>query len=355
MQPSPYNHLKIFRHPEKLEALRSGEITAPISVRIHPTGRCNHDCYYCSYRDENLGLRSLFDPASELSRDLLMSVIDELAGLGVKAVTFSGGGEPLLHPAIEEAMRAVVTGDMDLAILTNGRLLEGEKAGILASANWVRVSMDSPNAATYARIRGIPEAEFAAIVANIRDFAGHKSAATELGVNFVVIPENAGETYDMIRFARELGADHIKVTAMITRDLEKLHEPFRQSVIEQINRGQKEFEGESFHVVNMYETDFDLCTHFQRTYSRCPIQQINSSVGEDGKVYLCHDKAYVPGGELGDLHETGFADIWLSAETRSRFRDFDARKECRHHCANDDRNIFINKFLDLDDQHVNFV
>lgn len=355
VKTDPYSYLKIFRHHDKLEAIRNKEVTSPLYVRIKPINLCNHHCYYCSYEDANLGLRSEFKEKDKLSREIMLGIIRDLVDMKVRAVTFSGGGEPLLYAHIVEAMKLIIGQGINLSIITNGQLLCDERAEVLGNAKWVRVSMDSCHAEKYAKIRSIPEKAFYKVAENIKAFSEIKSPSCELGMNFVVNAENAGETYEMARFAKNLGVDHIKMSAVITKDLEALHAPFRKSVVEQVRRAQKDFEDDAFKVINKYEFDFELNAQFSRSYSRCPIQQIITVIGADAKVYLCHDKAYVPGGDLGDLSKMSFKELWFSESTRKRFTEFDAKKECNHHCVYDQRNILINSFLDLDEEQVNFV
>jgi hypothetical protein len=80
-----------------------------------------------------------------------------------------------------------------------------------------------------------------------------------------------------------------------------------------------------------------------------------SVIAADSKVYFCHDKAYVSSGVVGDLNGRSLKELWFDPETIERFRNFDAKKECKHHCVYDDRNILINTFLSLDGQHINFI
>ena len=355
VKTDPYSYLKVFRHHGKLESIRDKKVTAPLYIRIKPINLCNHHCYYCSYEDANLGLRSTFKETDKLSREMMLGIIRDLVDMKVKAVTFSGGGEPLLYTHIVEAMQLLREGGIDLSIITNGQLLMKERAEVLREAKWVRVSMDSCHAEKYAKIRSIPEKAFHQVADNIKAFSQAKSPACELGINFVVNSENADETYAMAKFAKGLGVNHIKMSAVITKDLEALHAPFRQSVIEQIHQANQDFSDEHFKVINKYEFDFELNAQFSRSYSRCPIQQMITVIGADAKVYLCHDKAYVPGGDLGDLNKMSFKELWFSETTRKRFTEFDAKKECNHHCVYDQRNILINSYLDLDEEHVNFV
>lgn len=351
----PYSGLKIFWHPEKLKSLEKGEVTAPLYARVKPTNFCNHKCYYCSYADTALNLRKTVDRRDSIPWERLKQVLNDMAGMGVKAITFSGGGEPLVYPQIADAMKLVLSRGMDLSIITNGQNLSGENAETLAKAKWARISMDSCDAGQYARIRGLPIEAFRTVSSNISNFSKIKNKDCELGINFVVNHENAGSVYEMAKYVKGLGVNHIKFTARITKDLQAYHAPFKESVVGQIRRAQKELSTGAFKIINKYECDFDFCAVFQRTYSKCYMSQVVTVIGADSKVYMCHDKAYVPGGELGDLSKKSFKEIWLSPETAKRFMTFDAKKECQHHCVYDDRNLLIAKFLAQHDQHVNFV
>jgi len=357
---NPYSYLKIFRHKEKLDAIGRGEVTPPLYVRIKPTNACNHHCYYCSYgnpeevKQHVSELRARFNPKDQIAWEIMAALIKDLGEMTVRAVTFSGGGEPLLYPYIEEAMRLVLESGIDLSVITNGSLLDEGRADILKEAKWVRISMDSCRRERYGEIRKVKQEMFDKIAANISHFSRIKNPDCELGINFVITPKNADEIYDMAVFARDLGVNHIKMCAVIDPDMESVHGPIKGQVLEGIERT-RALQEEHFKVISKYEDDLALNAVFERTYRRCPIQQIIPVVAADAKVYVCHDKAYVPGGELGSLKEKSFQEIWYSEETRQRFKNFDARKECRHHCVYDQRNIFINQYLDLDESQINFI
>jgi len=356
----PYSYIKIFRHKEKLDAIRRGEVTAPIYIRIKPTNACNHHCYYCSYgnpedyQNHVSELRAKFRPKDQLDAQIMRDLIRDLGQMKVKAVTFSGGGEPLLYPHIEEAMRLVLENGIDLSVITNGSLLNDARADILKEAKWVRISMDSCRRERYGEIRNVKQEMFDKIADNIRQFSQSKNPACELGINFVITPKNADEVYDMAVFAKDIGVDHIKMCAVIDPDMESVHGPIKDKVLESIERA-RGLQDAYFKVISKYEDDLGLNAVFERSYCRCAIQQIIPVVAADAKVYMCHDKAYVPGGELGDLKEKSFREIWFSEVIQKRFKDFDARQECRHHCVYDQRNIFINQYLDLDDSQINFI
>src|SRR5438270_6168261 len=84
----------------------------PIMAHIIPIRRCNLSCTYCNEYD---------DYSKPVPVDVMVSRINKLADLGTTIITISGG-EPLLHPELDEIIasmrhRGVVTG-----LITNGYL-----------------------------------------------------------------------------------------------------------------------------------------------------------------------------------------------------------------------------------------
>ena len=352
---TPYSNLKIFAHAEALNQIGEGRRIAPIYVRIKPTNYCNHKCYYCSYADSELGLRDSVNRQDQIPWEKMQEIITDMDDMGVKAVTFSGGGEPLVYPYIIDTMKRILKAGIDLSIITNGQLLKGERAEVLTGAKWVRISFDSANAETYAKVRQLPTEAFDEVCNNICRFSKMKQKNCELGINFVINHENCGQVYEMAQMVKELGANHIKYTARVTKDLFIYHEPFKHNVIEQIHKAKTELGDENFRIINKYEGDFDSALLFQRCYDKCYINRIFTVIAADSRVYFCHDKAYVKSGVVGDLKNQSFKDLWFSEETVRRYQEFDSQKECKHHCVYDDRNELLNTFYSLDRNHINFI
>lgn len=352
---TPYSNLKIFAHAEALNKIGESKRIAPIYVRIKPTNYCNHKCYYCSYADNELGLRDSVNRQDQIPWEKMQEIISDLTDMGVKAVTFSGGGEPLVYPFIVETMQRILDAGIDLSVITNGQMLKGDRASVLTNAKWVRISFDSADADTYARIRNLPLSAFNEVCDNIREFSKKKQKNCELGVNFVINHENADQVYDMAKMVKELGVNHIKYTARVTKDLFSYHESFKQDVIEQIQCAKRDLENENFRIINKYEGDFDSALVFHRCYEKCYVNQIFTVIAADSKVYFCHDKAYVKEGLVGDLKDCSFKDLWFSEETIKRYQNFSPQQECNHHCVYDDRNELLNTFYSLDRNHINFI
>ncbi len=109
-------------------------------LRISVTDRCNFRCTYCMPR-EVFGVAHPFLPRTEiLSYEEIARLVRIATRLGVRKIRLTGG-EPLLRrdlPDLVAMLRAV--GDLDLALTTNGVLLE-RSASALAQAGLDRVTV----------------------------------------------------------------------------------------------------------------------------------------------------------------------------------------------------------------------
>lgn len=359
-----YGGLKMVWHPEKLDALRKKEITAPIYVRIKPTNRCNHRCFYCSY-DPEIEIPNVlshgFRRNDEIPKEKMMEILDDFRDIGVKAITFSGGGEPLVYPYIIETLKKCLEYGIDVSIITNGQLLNGERAELLSKAKWVRISSDAVDAKTFCKIRNVPENLFNDLIENIRNFVKIKDKKCELGINFIIHHLNAERVYNSIKFFKDLGVNHVKTTPRWIDDAKKwieYHEPFRNSVVEQIKKAKKDFP--DFDIYDTYEKDLEIFGgdiksegKIRRGYNRCYIMETVPVIGADSVVYFCHDKTYNEDGALGSIKDKSFKDLWFSKEAEKKFRSFNPEERCSH-CVYDSRNIFIKDVLQNYGEHVNF-
>lgn len=354
---TPYSNLKIFHHAELLQKLKTGERVAPIYVRIKPTNACNENCYYCHYKNSYLQLGN-YRPNDMIPREKMLEIVDDLAEIGTKAVAFSGGGEPTVYPYINETLKRVLDRGINLAIITNGTRLQGETAELLAHAKWVRLSIDSSNAKLYAETRGVREDVFHDLCRNIEQFAKQKDENCELGVNYVVSNRNHGDVLEMARLMKSLGVNHVKFAPVMSNESEKYHESFKEQVMTDLEKA-KELEDSSFRIIDLYTSDIKRWESgiiaFDRAYTQCWMKELHCIIAADQRIYYCQDKAYLPNGAVGDLHNRSFKNVWFDPETTKLFREFDAHKTCAEHCVHDDRNIMLNQFFSVDENHVNFL
>jgi GTP 3',8-cyclase len=122
-------------------------------LRLSVTDRCNFRCRYCMPR-EHFGPGFRFLPRAEiLSFEEIARVVRVFAGLGIQKLRLTGG-EPLLRSDLSALIAMLrAAGDFDLALTTNGALLEKQAAELAqAGLGRVTVSLDSLDADVFARM-----------------------------------------------------------------------------------------------------------------------------------------------------------------------------------------------------------
>ncbi len=107
----------------------------PVLAHIVPTRRCNLSCTYCNEFDD-------------FSKPVLVAEmvrrIDLLADLGTSIISFSGG-EPLLHPALDELIVSIRRRGALAGMITNGYLLTADRIRRLnrAGLEHMQISIDN--------------------------------------------------------------------------------------------------------------------------------------------------------------------------------------------------------------------
>jgi MoaA/NifB/PqqE/SkfB family radical SAM enzyme len=107
----------------------------PLMAHIIPIRRCNLSCAYCNEYD---------DVSKPVPTDVMVKRINRLADLGTGVVTLSGG-EPLLHPELDEIIAAMRRRGMLACMITNGYLLTPDRVKKLnrAGLDELQISIDN--------------------------------------------------------------------------------------------------------------------------------------------------------------------------------------------------------------------
>ena len=107
----------------------------PVLAHIIPMRRCNLSCSYCNEYDA---------VSKPVALETVFQRIDKLASLGTTIVTISGG-EPLLHPQLDDIIRHIRQHGMIAGLITNGYLLTADRIGRLnrAGLEHLQISIDN--------------------------------------------------------------------------------------------------------------------------------------------------------------------------------------------------------------------
>ncbi len=107
----------------------------PIMAHIIPIRRCNLSCAYCNEYD---------DYSKPVPLETMLRRLELLGRLKTGVVTLSGG-EPLLHPELDDIIRGIRKNAILAGLITNGYLLTAERVQRLndAGLDYLQISIDN--------------------------------------------------------------------------------------------------------------------------------------------------------------------------------------------------------------------
>ena len=162
----------------------------PIVAQIIPIRRCNLACTYCNEFDHR---------SKPVPIEAMLHRIDQLASLGTTVITISGG-EPLLHPELDDIIRHIRRRGSIATLITNGYMLSPDRIQRLnrAGLDHLQISIDNvePDQVSVKSLKVLDKklqwlAEYATFQVNINSVVGTSAR-----------PEDA---VAVARRARELG------------------------------------------------------------------------------------------------------------------------------------------------------
>jgi len=162
------------------------------------TDRCNLNCVHCYNRSEP-GCQT----EGELTTTEALALIDDLAGMGIPLILFTGG-EPLMREDIWELALHARKKGIKMALSTNGTLITTEVARRIRKSGieYAGISLDGARAETHDRFRNSAGAFKRAIAA----FSSCREAGLRCGVRMTLTRENCSELEALIDLALTLGA-----------------------------------------------------------------------------------------------------------------------------------------------------
>jgi len=181
------NLLKYFMSVGRKEEI--GYIPPIFSVTISTA--CNLRCPTCLYsiKDPDVFMEGGFMEVNDFK-----SVINKYVPF-IETVMLTGG-EPLLHPKIDELVKIVKNKGLSVSISTNGILII-KKIDVMKSFDSVNVSIDSYNYETFERFRGGTKKQFNDILDGLSLLRKNN---VKFSISFILTEENLDEIYGMIKF-----------------------------------------------------------------------------------------------------------------------------------------------------------
>jgi len=235
-----HDALKKFKETKKID---------PIHAQICPTNKCNLQCGFCSC--DNV------DKEQELSFNQLADIAYNLNKLGTKAVTITGGGEPLMHGDIESILDLFLALNIEVGLVTNGIKLRSLDTGTLDALTWCRISCSD-------------EITFNRNVYNPVDLCRNVDFAFSYVVTDKYKPENLAAFID---YANKKNFSHVRVVSDLI-DLDNV------PTMDDIKFGLSVLVDDSLVI-------YQARQEYTRGSKNCYISQLKPLIAADGNVYPC--------------------------------------------------------------------
>lgn len=330
---------KILYHADRLAAIKAGKKPAPINLEIDLSNRCSLGCEWChfAYTHTRGPLAGKVDVPNGrilggdlMDYELAKSIIVQAKAMGVRSVTWTGGGEPTLHPRFDDIVTFAHRHGMPQGIYTHGGHITAERAALLKSTmQWVYVSLDECTAADYKKSKGVDS--FEAAVNGIYKLTQAEGDAT-VGVGFLIHKDNCEHMAKMAKLGTKLGADYVQFRPIVTYDQNNPSE--RADNAAWVDDALSMYWSVDKRLPVLFDAErFEMYRDWNgRSYTTCQWTQAQAVITPNGKVWNCVNKREHAAALLGDLNEELLADVWLrSGACRV---DGDCRVMCRGHIAN---------------------
>ncbi len=317
----------------------------PVLVEVDPSNACNHSCNFClsayihfaKYKGTETFSRAM------MSREVLMQLCEDFVNMGVRAVNWTGGGEPTLNRHLKEAIEYCGSHGIKMGIFTNGSLLDKRDLfeTMVDHMTWVRFSIDAGTKETYNDVRiakkGQDWDKMLSNLGRLVEVNNSKGKKIDIGVGYVVSPDTYKEIVDFAKVFKEFDLTYCQYKPeIIIREKggqQRSLEFWRDEVQPRLDEA-KEILGDKFQVNGYKLEDLALDREkFGRDYKRCIGSQISPCVGADGHVYVCTNHRGWKQYSYGNLYDTSFQDIWTDITKRQRVMNQIENVECFKNCT----------------------
>ncbi len=290
------------RRMRELRWIAKGAVSTshPLMAHIIPIRRCNLSCAYCNEYD---------DVSKPVATEVMIERINRLADLGTGVVTLSGG-EPLLHPELDEIIAAIRRRGVMAAMITNGYLLTPDRVRRLnrAGLDHLQISIDN------VKPDDVSKKSLKVLDKKLQVLAEH--AEFHVNINSVVGGgiHNPDDALVVGRRAVELG---FSATVGIIHDGDGQLRPLGERERE-VYHEMKAMEKRHYARLNWFQ---DAIAQGKPNNWRCRAGSRYMYICEDGLVHYCSQQRGYPG---KPLEEYTVADIR---------REYLTEKSCAPYCT----------------------
>jgi len=192
---------KILFYLQEMEQIEKRGWAIPVTCEMDPSNRCQNQCAFCISKN-----RTAYD---DMDLAFALAMIKDLHYLGVKSITFTGGGEPTMNPGLPNMIEFAALIGMKIGLITNGIEIGDIPFQLL---EFVRISLDAGYADTYKKIKHNDAYE--QVIDNITNI---RPSCKTLGLSYVMCGQGEVDMARAEKLAEELAVDYIQFKPEISQ------------------------------------------------------------------------------------------------------------------------------------------
>jgi len=284
--------IKVVLDEDVIKLTKKG-IIPPIHIQHIPTNHCNMNCPFCSCSER--------DKTLEMDIEEAVEMIDYFATLGTKAVTITGGGEPLIYPHINELIEAYTSRGIQVGLVSNGLAIQKLNPKVGNKLTWFRISNGDH--------RSFQEPYVDRLATAVESMPDVDWAFSHV----VTKKPNLEEIARVVKFANEFNFTHVRLVA-------DLFEP--QNI---------DFKPIKAYLKDNGVSDSRVIYQERKDYERgmdCRIAFLKPLIGPDGVMYACCGVQYAFETPSRDLPQELSLGHWRNYDLLSSRNPMAAGNKC---------------------------
>ena len=345
---------KLMYHPREVARwLEQGVASGPIYTEMELCNRCQCRCTFCGV--DHLVRRD----GQVIDADSAMRIVTALADLGNKSIMFCGNGEPLLNPDVRQIVRFAAQ-RMSVSVTTNGLALTRNNIALLDDLEWIRFSINGHNQDSYSRIHRTAGSRFHCALRNLAAAVNRRdrlSLPVTVGVQIVLLPQNADGVVELARQVRDIGVDYFCVKPYSQHPLSRNRTHVDYSGLDDLSEALAALASEQFRVIFRADAASVERLNRPKAYRTCYGTDFICFVSANGDIWECNVFVGDPRFLIGNALRDDLRQLWVGDRRRevcAFLRDRWDVGQCRDVCRMDACNRYLWR-LKHPLEHDNFI
>lgn len=340
---------KVELQPSQIEKINNKLRPFPITVEVDLTNHCNHRCSFCVWGEH------ISSDKSSLKKQNILKCIQGMRKLGAKAITFTGGGEPMIHKDFYEILVTSKKLGFDCGLITNGSVITEKNAELLLdNLNWLRISMSGGDKDSYFKVQG--KDHFELVIKNLKIISSikkKKNSKTKIGLRMLITEQNVHTLFSLVKIISDInGINYLQIAPdhdnhddgsfwhgkIVKKEKDKSENVLNKKNIDFITSG--------FEILNTNNNDKQKTLNIPK---KCYAHFYQVAIMADGNVSFCKNARFDEKFFIGNINEEKIENIWNS-EKNKEIEKWVRPNNCGLLCKNIRVNLTMQKINDSSNQ-----